>query len=377
MNSSDSKRLQQKHEESLAICRNNIALWGKHKNDYESLHERIRTLPDKTSHDMMVPLGPLALVPGKVVHTNEVFVLLGDNWFAERSCKQACDILERRIKHCDLMLDKFHEEEQNIKNWLEYSEDIRAETNDFVEIVEEFDEEKEMLWREKHRKNVQKYHKQLAEVKNQLQNMSTQSCLPEATIQEECPVESNFASTSSTGGYGDTEINVYRNKGRRVSWQDQSDVSSKQLTQDDDVEESENDDEDDSSPLTIYFTHSDSIHCQSDDDRNADDTSFTGEVTSPAHIYIKYGHFMQKTPKSILKKRESNTRGVDAETQPSIQIPCETIKDANSECEPKKSSSVILSSVVEHTATDQPSCSNVHRPTSRFKAQRQSAQKKT
>ena len=37
-------------------------------------------------------------MPGKLVHTNEITVLLGDNWFAERSASQALDIVARRKK---------------------------------------------------------------------------------------------------------------------------------------------------------------------------------------------------------------------------------------------------------------------------------------
>ena len=32
------------------------------------------------------------------MHTNEIMVLLGDNWFAERSAKQAAEIVQRRTK---------------------------------------------------------------------------------------------------------------------------------------------------------------------------------------------------------------------------------------------------------------------------------------
>ena len=37
-------------------------------------------------------------MPGKLVHINEITVLLGDNWFAERSASQALDIVARRKK---------------------------------------------------------------------------------------------------------------------------------------------------------------------------------------------------------------------------------------------------------------------------------------
>ena len=47
---------------------------------------------------LQVPIGPLALMPGNLIHTNEIMVLLGDNWFAERSATQAVDIAKRRLK---------------------------------------------------------------------------------------------------------------------------------------------------------------------------------------------------------------------------------------------------------------------------------------
>jgi len=37
-------------------------------------------------------------MPGKLVHTNELTVLLGDNWFAKCSAKQADILVEHRKK---------------------------------------------------------------------------------------------------------------------------------------------------------------------------------------------------------------------------------------------------------------------------------------
>ena len=41
-------------------------------------------------------MGKLAFMPGKIIHTNEILVLLGEQYYAERSAKQAIDILGRR-----------------------------------------------------------------------------------------------------------------------------------------------------------------------------------------------------------------------------------------------------------------------------------------
>ena len=61
------------------------------------LAKRLKTLADKISHDVMVPLGKLAYVPGRLKHTNEILVLLGENWFAECSAKQSGEIIKRRV----------------------------------------------------------------------------------------------------------------------------------------------------------------------------------------------------------------------------------------------------------------------------------------
>lgn len=36
-------------------------------------------------------------MPGQLTHTNEILVLLGDNYFAERSVKQSLGVVDRRL----------------------------------------------------------------------------------------------------------------------------------------------------------------------------------------------------------------------------------------------------------------------------------------
>jgi hypothetical protein len=45
-----------------------------------------------------VPIGPLAFFPGKLVHTNEITVLLGDNYFIKCTAARAAEIATRRIQ---------------------------------------------------------------------------------------------------------------------------------------------------------------------------------------------------------------------------------------------------------------------------------------
>ncbi len=68
------------------------------RDEYLKLKETLVTLPDEVSRPAMVPIvGKLAFMPGRLVRTNEVMVLLGDDWFAVRSAKQAAEIADRRI----------------------------------------------------------------------------------------------------------------------------------------------------------------------------------------------------------------------------------------------------------------------------------------
>ena len=48
--------------------------------------------------NVMVPVGNKAMIKAKLVHTNEMYVNLGDKWFVKTSCKRALEICERMIE---------------------------------------------------------------------------------------------------------------------------------------------------------------------------------------------------------------------------------------------------------------------------------------
>ena len=86
------------HEERLCSLR-------KYRSEYEDLRSTLGKLPQRTRHEIMVPLNSVAFMPGQLDHTNEVTALLGDNYFAERSASQAQDILTRRIEAVDKLIE--------------------------------------------------------------------------------------------------------------------------------------------------------------------------------------------------------------------------------------------------------------------------------
>ncbi|ORE02193.1 Prefoldin-domain-containing protein [Rhizopus microsporus var. microsporus] len=85
--------------QQLASLQEEYQRWNNYKTDYDALESLLKTLPDNTTKSAMIPLGKMAFMPGKLVHTNEILVLLGDKYYAERSAKQAIDILSRRREY--------------------------------------------------------------------------------------------------------------------------------------------------------------------------------------------------------------------------------------------------------------------------------------
>ncbi|KAJ2837991.1 hypothetical protein FBU31_001022 [Coemansia sp. 'formosensis'] len=92
----------QKHfDRDISSIQSALDQYLEYKTEYHNLQTTLLELPDELEYDAMVPVGPLAFFPGKLMHTNEILVSLGDNWFTERSAKQAAGIAKRREEYVD------------------------------------------------------------------------------------------------------------------------------------------------------------------------------------------------------------------------------------------------------------------------------------
>ena len=118
-----------------------LAKWTQFQTDYQQLNTRLSTLPDRLTYDCMVPFGKLAFIPGRIVHSNELLVLLGENFFVERSCKQAMDIVNRRLENINENLRKHQTEKDIFAQQKKYTNDFLDDQTKFIEIKED-DEEK-------------------------------------------------------------------------------------------------------------------------------------------------------------------------------------------------------------------------------------------
>ncbi|KAM8862095.1 unconventional prefoldin RPB5 interactor 1 [Synchiropus picturatus] len=131
-------RLREEHEKVVKDCDSRIQHWKKVSGDYEALNDRLSSLPDKLSYDIMVPFGPLAFMPGKLVHTNEVTVLLGDNWFAQCSAKQAQKIVDHRLNYVKKEVDGLLKTKKNFEARVGMTKDWETDTKDnYVDIRED------------------------------------------------------------------------------------------------------------------------------------------------------------------------------------------------------------------------------------------------
>ena len=147
--------------------------------NYARLKDKLIELPNEMEYDVFVPIAyssadnfeftsgslrsnsrnkdaPLAFMPGKLVHTNELLVHLGDHWFAQRSAKQSSQIAERKLEKCERQLVELEKSEKLITDWLASIDELKGDRERLVEIHEEYDEDEERRWREKHRESVRK-----------------------------------------------------------------------------------------------------------------------------------------------------------------------------------------------------------------------------
>ena len=121
-----------------------------HREEYARVRGRLEGLSDLMTHKVMVPVTSKAFMPGTLVHTNEVLVLLGDNWFIQTSAKKATEIADRRIKRCDDILENLEKELNLVEGWQKQAQTLTRDKSECVEITEDYDEEKEKEWKKAH-----------------------------------------------------------------------------------------------------------------------------------------------------------------------------------------------------------------------------------
>ncbi|CAM4989022.1 unnamed protein product, partial [Rotaria socialis] len=106
----------------------------------ERVSQRLSTLPDRLTYECMAPFGKLAFIPGRIVHSNEILVLLGDDYFVERTCKQSIEIVNRRLENIKEKIEKHRKEKEVFNQQKKYTSEFLNDRKNMFEIKENDDD---------------------------------------------------------------------------------------------------------------------------------------------------------------------------------------------------------------------------------------------
>ncbi|VDP21621.1 unnamed protein product [Echinostoma caproni] len=155
------------------------------KADYQTLITKLHDFPKAVSRPAILPFGRKALVPGRLIHTNELLVHLGgsDEYFAELSVHETIELIKRRIERLDASVEKLNEQRRLIHDRVQYTSQFAQQAPhiitqppstakelttvqecDEVEIRESYDSDTEREWRAKHRSAREKEREALTKM---------------------------------------------------------------------------------------------------------------------------------------------------------------------------------------------------------------------
>lgn len=141
--------------------------WTTYKNEHVELNKNLKDYQKKLEVDVMVPIGTKALMPGKLYHTNEVLISHYQGVFSNVSTDKALEISNHRIKLAETHLKSLDVEKDMYKNQLELPFAQNAfSRNGEMEIIEDYNEEEEIKWREEHKRKLKEYKKEEAKTRN-------------------------------------------------------------------------------------------------------------------------------------------------------------------------------------------------------------------
>ncbi|XP_063722562.1 unconventional prefoldin RPB5 interactor-like isoform X2 [Symsagittifera roscoffensis] len=111
VNLEDFSRLVDKQSDALRQLECDLEKLEQRRAEYSSVKDRLKEVSGKLRCPTMVPLSKVAFMPGELIHTNEVLVLLGDGYFVETTAAKASQIADKRLS---LIADRAHSLKQAI-----------------------------------------------------------------------------------------------------------------------------------------------------------------------------------------------------------------------------------------------------------------------
>ncbi|KAH8371536.1 hypothetical protein KR093_007909, partial [Drosophila rubida] len=131
--------------------------WQAFKADNEGTIANLDMFSKKLSIEVMVPIGKKALMPGELIHTNELLVGHYQGYFSTCSAYKAKEICQHRLHLAEEQLKKLGAEAQLWQNKLEKPLRVGAvPKKGEIEIVENYDEKAHNNWLKAHKESLRK-----------------------------------------------------------------------------------------------------------------------------------------------------------------------------------------------------------------------------
>lgn len=138
----EARKASQRVQETISEKHKELGALDDFITDNTNLINLVQRVPDELHHRIMVPFGKAAFFPGRLVHTNEFMILLGEGYYAERTAKQTVDILKRRGKTLESQVDSLKAVIEDLKTEASFFDRTAAEAAEgLVEIREEYADE--------------------------------------------------------------------------------------------------------------------------------------------------------------------------------------------------------------------------------------------
>ncbi|SPP73736.1 unconventional prefoldin RPB5 interactor-like protein [Drosophila guanche] len=131
--------------------------WQAYKSDNEGAIRNLEMFAKSLSVEVMVPIGRKALMPGQLIHTNELMVSHSEDYFSACSAHKAKEICQHRLRVAEERLKKLETEANLWQNKLEepLAKGAVAESGQ-LDIIEDYNEEADIKWREQHKESVRR-----------------------------------------------------------------------------------------------------------------------------------------------------------------------------------------------------------------------------
>ncbi|KAL7735451.1 hypothetical protein ACLKA6_019562 [Drosophila palustris] len=131
--------------------------WQAYKADNETAIKNLDMFSKQLTVEVMVPIGKKALMPGQLIHTNELLVGHYQGYFSACSAHKAKEICQHRLGLAAEHLKKLEVEAEMWQNKLEKPLLEGALPNaGEIEIVEDYEEEAHNKWLKQHKESVRK-----------------------------------------------------------------------------------------------------------------------------------------------------------------------------------------------------------------------------